>query len=556
MKRSIATCVLIVVVTITGLAVLTARPTTARAGATDSHVIRTGAILTNTLLGSSTQVDQVDMLSPTLGYALATRYLGRSRYRYYLVRTTNLARSWTVRSEIPSNDERYPIFTDFDTVDSDPMIDFVNRNVGYVLGPDDSIYVTNNGGLTWEIVEPNDSNSSYGISGSTMTAVTTKCHTPSASSTPECSSELTGYEVGSTVPEYSRMIPNSNLKYQNAVSLLAAAPDSTQIVNLSTDGWTTRSSLIVTHDDGRTWTRLLNPCSGSLIEQLIVANNGRWLLTCFLDHGSYHGTANIFRSTDDGVRWTTVLDDTAQRNIVGDLGGTPAYFFLSGNDRVLYAALMGPAGGLAVSYDGGTHWGGDSALGNTGGSPGSLSVFGPTSSIYQVWQGPTYVTSNIRTWHLLPPLPAGPYKGLSICTSKHTLVSLRRVKAGGLRYTYVDFTNDGSTSCYLDGAPNLQPLGVSSAPIGLPVGSELVTSDGDFAILKPFGGIANLSLFINPASSYKPTSTCRAEKASALRLSFGFPAKFVLSLGSHPIFTCTKVPSVFLNGLKTGPGKP
>ena len=496
------------------------------------------------------------MLSPTLGYALATRYLGGSRYRYYLVRTTDLGRIWTVRGEIPSDDQRYPIYTDFDTVDSDPMIDFINRHVGYVLGPDSSIYVTDDDGLTWKQVVSNNSNSSYGVSGPTMSLVTTKCHTPSASSPQKCTSKLSGYAVGSTVPEYSRAIPDSNLKYQNTVALLAVAPDSTQVVNLNSNDWTTRTSLIVTHNDGRDWSRLLNPCSGSLIEQLIVANNGQWLLTCFLDHGSYHGTANIFRSTDEGAKWSTVVHDTAQRDIVGDLGGTPAYFFFSGNDRVLYAALMGPAGGLAVSYDGGTRWSSDSALGNTGGSPGSLSDFGPTSSIYQVWQGPMYVTRNNRTWRLLPLLPAGPYKGLSICTSKNTTVSLRHVKSGGVDYTYVDFTNDGPTPCYLDGAPNLQPLGVGSAPIGQPVGSELITSNGDFVILKPLGGVADLSLFISPASNFKPRSTCQADSAIALRFDFGFPSSFLLSLGSHPVDACSQVPNLNLNGLKPGLGKP
>jgi len=65
------------------------------------------------------------------------------------------------------------------------------------------------------------------------------------------------------------------------------------------------------------------------------------------------------------------------------------------------------------------------------------------------------------------------------------------LKSGGVGYTYVDFTNTGHTSCYLNGAPNLQPLGVGSVPIGLPVGSELVSSDGDFVILKSSGGVAD-----------------------------------------------------------------
>jgi len=105
-------------------------------GAASNDAIRTGTLLTNTTLNGFSQVDQVDMLSSTLGYALASHPLRNSRYRYYLVRTTNLGKTWTVRSEIPSDDERYPIFTDFSTFDSDPFIDFVNQNIGYVDGPD------------------------------------------------------------------------------------------------------------------------------------------------------------------------------------------------------------------------------------------------------------------------------------------------------------------------------------------------------------------------------------------------------------------------------------
>jgi hypothetical protein len=134
-------------------------------------------------------------------------------------------------------------------------------------------------------------------------------------------------------------------------------------------------------------------------------------------------------------------------------------------------------------------------------------------------------------------------------------LSLRRVKTGKLRYTYVDFTNDGSTSCYLDGAPNLQPLGVGSVPIGQSVGSELFVSNGDFVVLKSGGGVANLALYVNPASTYKPTSMCLASGAVALGIDFGAPSNFVLSLGRHPILACSKLPNVNLASVRSGPGK-
>jgi hypothetical protein len=130
------------------------------------------------------------------------------------------------------------------------------------------------------------------------------------------------------------------------------------------------------------------------------------------------------------------------------------------------------------------------------------------------------------------------------------------VKVGGLRYTFVDFTNNGATPCYLNGAPNMQPLGSGSLPIGQTVGSELVTANGDFVVLKSLGGVANVPLFVNSASSYKPASTCQAKSAIALRIEFGSPSSFVLSLGDHPILTCSKLPNVDLANVRSGPGKP
>jgi hypothetical protein len=102
----------------------------------------------------------------------------------------------------------------------------------------------------------------------------------------------------------------------------------------------------------------------------------------------------------------------------------------------------------------------------------------------------------------------------------------------------------------------MQPLAVGSVPIGTPVGFESVTPGNNFVVLKPFGGVASLSVFVNPAANYKPTSTCQAKRAVALRFNFGAPSKFLLTLGSHPISTCSKFPNVSLDRLSKGPGKP
>jgi photosystem II stability/assembly factor-like uncharacterized protein len=533
---------------------LSATPMMAVSGAASKHAITPGTELTNTALNGYSQVDQVDMLSSSLGYAIATHLAGNGIYRYYLVRTTNEARTWTVRSEFPSNN-RYPIFTDFSTYESDPFIDFVNRNIGYVDGPGGSIYVTDDGGSTWAMVGERDSTSSYGISGSIASVVTTSCRTPNGSQKTQCNSILSEYAIGSAVPIRVTAVPGTHTDDYALAALLAVAPHGTQIINLANDAMSTSKSLLITHNDGQSWATLTNPCATSLIGQLIVASDGQWLLACFHDYGMSHGTAQIFRSTNEGVTWSTVLDDTYQRNIVGNLGGTPAYYFFSGNDQTLYAAMLGPAGGLEVSTDGGTMWSSDTAMPDIGGQIGSMSTFGPTSALYQVFQGPMYVTSNGRTWHLLPKLPPGKYRGLSICTGKSVKLSLRSVKFGHYRYTYVDFTNDSTTPCYLDGAPIARLMNAHFQEVGPPETNGIVDSSGDFVTVEP-GHVANVSLFIGPISGYKPPSTCTVHRMSSIRFSFGGPSHFILALGPKTLRTwCTNPPSVEVIPIRSGPGK-
>ncbi len=498
-------------------------------------------MVTNTTLGGFTQVDQVDMLSPTLGYALATHYVGKDFYRYYLIRTTDLARTWTVQSQIPGIDERFPIFTDFDSFASDPQIDFINRDIGYVTGPGGLIYVTDDAGLRWRSIATVDSSTSYGISGSTVSVVSTTCVRVHHSSNQKCRSDLTQYPAGSATPSRTSSIPGPTPPGA-LVALLAVAP-ATQIINEDNDTQSTPTSLFVTRDDGSVWTRLQNPCHGLLIEQLTVANDGSWVLSCFLDEGSYHGTAKIFRTFNHGISWTTVQDLSHN----GD--GSPVYLFYNGNDQVLYSVGMNPAGGVASSTDGGTHWTADPVLGYTEGGAGSFTSYGPTSSLYQIFQGPMYVTSNSRTWHIVPPLPAGTYKGLSICTNRTTKVSLHRVKSDG---TFLDFTNTASKSCYLDGAPIVQPVGASGGAVG-PAGSTvLFSSDGNFVTLKGDGGVASSTLYVNQTSGYKPASSCRSANATSLRLTFGAPSAFVLHSSTHPFLVCTVFSSVDVGDVRAG----
>jgi hypothetical protein len=548
MRRRIVVVLVAGALTVSGfVAQSVGRPPAAVASST-SPSIATGTLLTNTTLGGASQVDQVDMLSPTLGYALATHYVDHDYYRFYLVRTTDLARTWTVQSQIPGVDGRYPIFTDFGTFNSDPQIDFINRNVGYVAGQGGLIYVTDDGGLSWKSIAAVGSSTSYGVSGSTTSVVSTTCARTHHSTTQKCKSELTQYAVGSTIPSRTSSIPGAT-RPGPLVALLAVAP-STQVINEDNDTQSTATSLFLTHDDGRVWTQLQNPCHGLLIEQLVVSTSGSWLLSCFLDEGSYHGTAKIFRTSDDGVTWTTVQDLAAN----GD--GSPVYLFYNGDDRVLFSVGMNPAGGVSSSTDGGRHWSPDQVLGYTEGGAGSFTNFGPASSLYQIYQGPMFVTSNSRTWRIVRPLVAGTYRGLSICTSRDTKVSLRRDKVGAQTYTYVDFTNTSTTSCYLDGAPNVQPLGANGASAGPADATDMVDSEGNFVTLKGDGGVASTAMFVDRATGYTPTSSCRLANAASLRITFGSPSEFVLNSRTHPFSVCTVFSSISIDAVSAGPGRP
>lgn len=115
-----------------------ARATGAKQSGTS--VVHVGVSLTNTALGTGTQVDAVDMPSSTFGYGVASRLNNAksSHERYYLIETKNAASSWSVRWPLP-----LPFATQGQPL-VPPKIDFVNANVGYVQSLDSSpaIFVT------------------------------------------------------------------------------------------------------------------------------------------------------------------------------------------------------------------------------------------------------------------------------------------------------------------------------------------------------------------------------------------------------------------------------
>ncbi|HWD94937.1 MAG TPA: DUF4232 domain-containing protein [Acidimicrobiales bacterium] len=538
MSRSRAIAASVALLTASVTATLLLSPVNgAAAGIADSP----GSVLTNTSLGGYTQLGQVDMLSPTLGYALAAHPLSGGRYAYYLVRTSNLT-TWIVASRRLFVDDSLPNLADFPGTDSDPSIDFVNRDVGYVAGPNNGIYMTINAGATWRQLP---TAGSYGISGSTLSVVNARCTRPGTSDD-SCVNTLNEYHVGAATPYSTTIVPHVGARSDLTV-LLAVASGPTQVVNLDNDSSSTPSSLLITHDGGAEWSALANPCNKYMIEQLAVARDGEWLLSCFMDQGMYQGPAKVLSSTNDGTTWHTVLNE---------VHGTSIYYFFSANDRVIFGASTNPAGGLSESTDGGRTWDSLSVLGNTGGAPESVSNFGPTSSLYQVYQGPMYTTHNGRTWTLLPPLPAGTFDGLAICTRRTVSATLHRFKAGGLHYAYIDFTNTTKNPCYLDGVPSVQPLDAKGRDVGPALTTEVQNRDGDFVILKHRGSVAGMPFTVNPPSSYPLSAHCDGRRATSVVIHFSSPSEFKVSLKSPKVSVCTTFQGVFTTQVRLGRGLP
>lgn len=134
-----------------------------------------GSLLTNTALDGYSELGQIDMLSPSFGYALADHPLKGGHFAYYLVRTTTLGKSWTIVGRRLFEDGYYPNLDDEGGFDSNPPIDFVTRDVGYVAGPRGIIYMTSDAGRSWSRIA---SSSGYGVTSSTLSLVNTRMQAP------------------------------------------------------------------------------------------------------------------------------------------------------------------------------------------------------------------------------------------------------------------------------------------------------------------------------------------------------------------------------------------
>jgi photosystem II stability/assembly factor-like uncharacterized protein len=493
-----------------------------------SPSVHRGAPITNMSDGVGTQIDQVDMVTSTLGYGVVANDSFHPTKWVYLVRTTNAGSSWTMQGPLP--------YLSFNQSGGAlvPTVDFVTRLVGYVTSGEavpGAIFVTTNGGDSWSKVLSPGITPTLMATSSSLAVVSDVCvHPHQETDFYRCPNDLSLYRIGATTPWRTVRIPRTSNVANRDAQLLAAPSPNTYVISEGEPGGGgqhSRLSLSIASDAGLVWRHVDDPCAALGSDQLVTFTARHWLLSCFLGEGMNQGMGNLWRTDDAGATWTRVQHgDTEATTLVP-----------SGNEQILFGEVGGASGGVVYSLNGGATWS-HTGVDGQGGAPNSLSTIGPTGAIDQVVGALMYRTGNGRLWTPVPELAAGIYKGLSICTARHVRIAFRwKPLKAAIGPSGIIFTNRGSRNCYLDAAPIVQPVtGAANSPVGPP--AEMSYEQTDFVILKAHGGRANTSLLIFPSDSYRPASTCEAQIATGLTIRFGSPSHFFARF-REPTKVCT-----------------
>lgn len=510
-------------------------PLAARAGAAARHGGPTVA-LTSTSLGLHTQIDSIDMVSATTGVAVASDATPGERTRFYLARTTSAGTSWSIVGPLPYRPTAETVLA------PGPTLDFVSVAAGYVSTPATGpVFVTTNGGRSWARLTIPGSWPTLALGTSTLLIISDRCHGPLPPYGPlQCPSVASLYRFGHTTPDTTFAVPDvSPGGWRAAVALALPAPSS-PIVREGGAQPGAPAVVLASTNAGRTWERLENPCPQLLIQQLLTPSPHHWLLSCFLDGGMEQGTNRLWTSHDGGRHWALLAWSGEQQRFVGNIADTWNTLAVSGNGRILLSAVGGAGGGVEASPDG-RHWTFARFSPQTGGAPEWIDTFGTTGALFGTQPGRVWRTFDGVTWSPLR-LPAGSFRGLSICTPSRgveaSMGSARSVQ--GVTYRSVDFSNTGRHGCYLSGVPDVQPVaGTSHAPVG-PATTGYSSVGGGYVVLPAHGGRASISLAM-PSAASVPRGSCRRRVATGVVVSFDPPARFFVSAGRRPWSVCALV---------------
>ncbi len=503
--------------------------------------------LNTTSLGLSTQLDFVDQLSASLGFAIAAPAQS-SHGHVDLVRTTDQGRRWTIVAPLPIS---ITSFLD-NYVESTNLVHFLTPTTGYFTVPHGPIFVTSDGGSTWRALAAPGQWPTYVVGADVVWVVSDQCAGPVPAYGPlRCPSVLSRFRIGATSPNATTIIParGPGRAWRAANALLAPSSSSVVVVEGGTEG--EPASLLQTTDGGRTWHALGDPCQGVAVEQLLAVPRA-WLLYCFGDGGMNQGLSELWRSTNAGDTWALVARESMGVRDHSRIGDVMNHLYVNGRATVLFGALGGAAGGLEYSVDGGRRWTLTAISTNGyGGAPEYVSTFGATSAIFGILGGPQYATATGTSWRELPGLPAGPFDGYPICTTQVTVrlaPTMTAVPASTLDYPIV-FTNEATTPCYLNGVPVAQTVaGATRRPVGEPPVPVSSPDRGGYVVLAPHA-TASVVLQSDDASHYR-ASYCRVRIADGVTVNFDRPARFFVALPDRAV--CAGVSTTRIGGIARG----
>ena len=175
-----------------------------------------------------------------------------------------------------------------------------------------------------------------------------------------CPSELLAYRFGRLRPVAALPVPDTDKqahRYVRATTMAAFLLDRlgppSAVVEEGGEGLP--SSLMVTHDSGRHWHVLDDPCEGLAPSGLVAPSAGHWLLVCQLPGGMGQGNVRLYSSANSGKRWRLLDAANEEHTSGGNLGdGTEYDLAVSGNGRVVW--VLDVVGGVGASTDWGRHW--------------------------------------------------------------------------------------------------------------------------------------------------------------------------------------------------------
>ena len=313
------------------------------------------------------KLSRLEMLSATNGVGVASivTYSGRL-VRAYLVRTNDAGATWKVSGVLPKG--FYPWTTAFS-----------NSREGYVTGTSGALF-TDNGGLTWSVVELKYSPLAISINhGDVWVAAENYCPsmTPSTTKGPKCGTYLESFRLGNLTPSSTSWVPSD----QPVVTQVGA--DSGYAVG--SDNFAGR--VYFTGNSGASWRTVNTPRGCHQISGDSVMSSTELLTYCELGSAGNPGPTVTYATTNGGVTWDKV-DTAPGMGLQAGTGVTGRFLFEFNGEAKLFE-----------SSNYGVNWTEVPAV--RFGATGVIATYGVHEAWHVVTGRGIYRTLDGKTWRLL-----------------------------------------------------------------------------------------------------------------------------------------------------------